>query len=179
MDQLSFLHLRSGRLNLVAVNSEVRAVHAAEIAAAALVRRNHVRRMIAFGIKGRRKREDLGGTEFHAETAGLAALNDDGYASFCHEYPHKQGLGAPVVQSALWSRYGQRGVMGITEACEIERAQKGLKTRAPGLDLRRMVPLLPQFSLCKELAYDGGHVAMLPIHGIIQPTHIFIGNLAG
>src|ERR1019366_4337790 len=82
-------HVRLGGLSLVAVNGEVGTVHAAAIAAAALLRRDHVRRMIAFGIKSRGKRQDLGGAEFHTEPTGLATLNDDGYASFCcHEYPH-------------------------------------------------------------------------------------------
>jgi len=108
----------------VTVDGEVRAVHAAKIAAATLLRRDHVRRMIAFGIKCRGKRQHLGGTKFHTEPTGLATLNDNGYASFCHEYPHKRGLGAPEVQSALWGACGQGGVMWVTEACEVERRAK-------------------------------------------------------
>src|ERR1700685_1602586 len=41
---------RLGRLNFMTVDGEVRAVHAAEIAATALLGLNYVRRMIAFGI---------------------------------------------------------------------------------------------------------------------------------
>ncbi len=85
----------------MAVDGEVRAVHTAEVAATAFVGRHYVRRMIALGIECRGERQDFGGTELHAKTAGFTALDDDGYASFCHEYPHEQGLGAPEVQTAL------------------------------------------------------------------------------
>src|SRR6266536_1055400 len=88
-------HLRFGRLGLIAVDGKVRTVHAAQIAAAALIWRHHMRRMIAFGIKCRGKREHLGGTELHAEPACLTSLDNDGDASFCHEYPHEQGRGRP------------------------------------------------------------------------------------
>lgn len=30
------------------------------------------------------------GTELHAEPARLTTLDDDGYATFSHEYPHGQ-----------------------------------------------------------------------------------------
>jgi hypothetical protein len=46
---------------------------------------NDMRRMVALGIKSGRECEHVGGTKLHAEAAGLAVLDDDGNASFCHE----------------------------------------------------------------------------------------------
>ena len=64
-DQLSFRHLplriglRSGVF--VAEDGEVGAVHAAQVAAAAFFRRDHVGRMVSLGIECRRERENLVG----------------------------------------------------------------------------------------------------------------------
>jgi hypothetical protein len=41
--------------------------------------------MVALGIKSGRECKHVGGTKLHAEAAGLAVLDDDGNASFCHE----------------------------------------------------------------------------------------------
>jgi hypothetical protein len=43
--------------------------------------------MISLGIESRRQRQNLGWTELHAETASLAAFDDDGNATFGHERP--------------------------------------------------------------------------------------------
>ena len=40
--------------------------------------------MVALGIEGGRERKHVRGTKLHAETAGLAALHDDGNTSFSH-----------------------------------------------------------------------------------------------
>ena len=56
---------------------EIRAVHSTKIAAAAFFGVDHVGRVIALGVEGGRERKDVGGTELHAEPAGLAALHDD------------------------------------------------------------------------------------------------------
>jgi len=52
-----------------------------------------MRRMIALGIERRRKRKNLRGTEFHAETAGLATLYNDINLTFSHCIPHSRELG--------------------------------------------------------------------------------------
>src|SRR5205823_2420843 len=72
---------------LVAVDREVGAVHAAQVAAATLFWLNHVRRMVSLGIEGGRERQDLGGTELHAKAARLTALHNDVNSTFCHESP--------------------------------------------------------------------------------------------
>ena len=55
-----------------------------------------VGRMIALGIKCRGECPDLGRDKLYAKPAGLTALDNDGYASFCcHEYPNKQGVSCP------------------------------------------------------------------------------------
>src|SRR5271169_4019646 len=78
--------LRLGLLaGFVAEDGEVRAVHAAQIASRTLLRVDHVRRVIALGIKRRRKRQHLGGTELDAEAAGLAAFHHNLDRAFCHE----------------------------------------------------------------------------------------------
>src|SRR5581483_3338276 len=69
------------------INCEVRAVHAAQITAAALLRCHHVWRMVPLGVESGRQRQHPGRTELHAEAAGFAALNDDGNAPFCHVHP--------------------------------------------------------------------------------------------
>src|SRR5512132_4099636 len=81
--------------NSLPVNGEVRTVHSAQVAATALLGRNHVRRMVALGVKGRRQREHLGRTELHAESARLTALNDDRNATFCHGFPHDEVKNTP------------------------------------------------------------------------------------
>jgi hypothetical protein len=111
--------LRLGVLTLVSVDSKIRTIHAAEIATAALVRRDYVRWMIAFGIESGRKRKNLGGTEFHAEPACFATLDNNGYASFSHKNPHNGVLRTPVVQKALWVFLSQDGVTHVTAACEV------------------------------------------------------------
>jgi hypothetical protein len=42
--------------------------------------------MVALGIESRRERKHLGGTKLHTESAGFAALDDDGNTPFCHGY---------------------------------------------------------------------------------------------
>src|SRR5919108_6033687 len=81
-------HLLLGDTVLVAEDGEVGAVHAAQIAAAALFRGHYVRRVIALGVERRRERQDLRRAELHAETAGLAALDDNLDCAFCHRDPH-------------------------------------------------------------------------------------------
>src|SRR5271165_2244094 len=63
---------------------EIRAVHTAEIAAAAFFGVDHVGRVIALGVEGGREREDVGGTELHAEPTSLAALYYDLNRTFSH-----------------------------------------------------------------------------------------------
>src|ERR1700758_3203353 len=76
VDPLSFL--TSTRLrDLGSGDREVRAIHAAEIAAAAFFGMHHVRWMVALRLEGGREREHVRGTELHAKATGLAALNDD------------------------------------------------------------------------------------------------------
>jgi hypothetical protein len=73
--------------DLVAIDSEIGAVHAAQVAPAAFLRMNHVRRMIPLGIEGGRERKNFRRTEFHAKTASLAALHNNINLTFCHWYP--------------------------------------------------------------------------------------------
>jgi hypothetical protein len=40
--------------------------------------------MVALGIESGRQGEHLGGTKLHTESAGFAALDDDGNTAFCH-----------------------------------------------------------------------------------------------
>src|SRR6516164_4217708 len=65
-------------------DSEIGAIHTAQIAAAALLGIDHVGRVIALGVEGGRERQDVGGTELHAEPTGLTALYDDLNRTFCH-----------------------------------------------------------------------------------------------
>jgi hypothetical protein len=44
-----------------------------------------MRRVIALGVKGRRQSQNFGWTELHAKTASLAALDDNGNATFGHD----------------------------------------------------------------------------------------------
>src|SRR5215469_3742061 len=91
---LLWVRSRSGDLRLVFLfsisgifeteDSEIGAIHTAEIAAAALLWIDHVGRMIAFGVEGGRERQHMGGTELHAEPTGLTALCKDLNRTFCH-----------------------------------------------------------------------------------------------
>src|SRR5579884_1150213 len=87
------IHLRSRarfrRGRAISEDGEIGTVHAAQIAAAALLGRHQVRRVISLGVERGGEREHLGGAKFHAEAAGLAALHHDGNRTFsCQEHPH-------------------------------------------------------------------------------------------
>src|SRR6266568_858934 len=77
---------RRGR-GLVAVNREVGTIHAAQIASAALLRIDYMRWVITLGIEGGGECEYLGGTELNTEATGLATLDHNRNASFCHGTP--------------------------------------------------------------------------------------------
>src|SRR5208283_1921011 len=72
---------------LVAEDCEVRAIHAAQVAATALLRMGHVRGVITLSVKSMGERQYVSGTELHAETAGLTALHDDLHRTFGHLLP--------------------------------------------------------------------------------------------
>src|SRR5271157_5640296 len=77
-----------GRRRLfVPVDREVRAIHAAQIAAAALLRMDHVRSVITLGVESRGERQNVRGTELYAESAGFTALNHDLHRTFSHCCP--------------------------------------------------------------------------------------------
>src|SRR5580704_8034109 len=78
---------------LVSEDGEVRTVHAAQIAATALLRMDHVRSVITLGVKGRGERQHVRGTKLHAESAGLTALDYDLYRTFGHCCPFFLGPG--------------------------------------------------------------------------------------
>src|ERR1017187_1765081 len=72
---------------LVTEDREVGAIHAAQIATAALLRMDHVRSVITLGIKGGGERQDVRGTELHAESAGLTSLDYDLHRTLGHCCP--------------------------------------------------------------------------------------------
>src|SRR5579864_8449225 len=87
------IHLRSRvrfrRGKAIAEDREIGTVHAAQIAAAALLSRDQMRRVISLGVERGGERENFGWTKFHAEAAGLAALHHDGNRTFSYqEHPH-------------------------------------------------------------------------------------------
>src|SRR5271165_1562165 len=82
--------LRRGRL-LVAEDSEVGAVHAAQVAATALFRMDQVRGVITLGVESRGDRQNFCGTKFHAKTAGFTALYHDLHCTFGHDLPFYDG----------------------------------------------------------------------------------------
>jgi hypothetical protein len=41
--------------------------------------------MVALGVEGGGERQNLGRTELHAKATSLAALDDDGNTTLCHE----------------------------------------------------------------------------------------------
>src|SRR5262249_41653369 len=112
------LRLRSARRGFfrirhsLAVDCEVRAVHPAQIAAAALFRRHYVRRGIALGIESGGERQNFGRTEFDAESARFTALHDNGNSSLCHQEPPKECCHPKLLK--LWQPASQQGVMAIT-----------------------------------------------------------------
>ena len=57
--------------SLRAVDCEIRAVHAAQVAAAAFFRMHDMGRMIALGIEGGRERQHMRGTKLHAKATAL------------------------------------------------------------------------------------------------------------
>src|SRR5664279_716130 len=75
------------RRQLVSEDGEVGAVHAAQIATAALLRMDHVRSVITLGVKSGGERQDVRGTELHAESAGLTSLDYDLHRTLGHCCP--------------------------------------------------------------------------------------------
>src|SRR5215831_14263459 len=109
---------RLGLGSAISIDREGGTVHSAQIAAAAVLRRDHVRRMIAFGIKCRGQRQDFGRTELHAKPARLTSLDDNGNPSFGHDTPTRESDGAPEVLRHYGFAFSQRGVMWVTKVCE-------------------------------------------------------------
>src|ERR1035438_5271610 len=72
---------------LIPENREVGAIHAAQIATAALLRVDHVRSVISLGVKSRGERQNVRGTELYAESAGLTALNHNLHRTLGHCCP--------------------------------------------------------------------------------------------
>src|ERR1039457_5626552 len=72
---------------LVPEDGEVGAIHAAQIAAAAFLRMDHVRSVITLGVKSGGERQDVRGTELHAESAGLTSLHYDLHRTLGHCCP--------------------------------------------------------------------------------------------
>src|SRR5271157_2616985 len=72
---------------LVSEVGEIGTVHAAQIAATALLRMDHVRSVITLSVESRGERQNFCGTELHAETAGLTALHHDLHRTFSHCCP--------------------------------------------------------------------------------------------
>ena len=100
-------------------NREVRTVHAAKIAPAALLESDHVRRMIALGIEGGREREHLGRTELHTKATGLTALDDNGNTSFGHGTPTLGVMGTRSTRGNYGLGLSHQGVTWITDAREV------------------------------------------------------------
>jgi hypothetical protein len=66
--------------------------------------------MVSLGIESGGESQDFGGTELHAKTTGLAALNNDMDASFCHLNPHGSG----AVDTPEWKfDYRMAGLSGV------------------------------------------------------------------
>jgi hypothetical protein len=78
---LSRLALRLNRwpgLRLpVTENREIRAVHAAKVAARAFISVNQVWRVVTLGVERRRELQDMGRAELDAEPASFTAFGDD------------------------------------------------------------------------------------------------------
>jgi hypothetical protein len=69
---------RRARLWLpVTENGEIRAIHAAQIAAGAFVSVYKMRWVVAFGVERRGELQDVGGAEFHTEATSLTSFGDD------------------------------------------------------------------------------------------------------
>ena len=83
----AFTVTSGARSRLGAVDGEIRAIHAAQVATAALLRMHDMGRMVALGIEGGRKRQNFGWTKLRTEAAGFTALHHNRNTSFCHEFP--------------------------------------------------------------------------------------------
>jgi len=74
--------------------------------------------MVALRVEGGREREHVRGTKLHAKATGLAALDDDGNASFCHESTPAKSNVTPMFNCGGCDYAGKGcwdGVMVITE----------------------------------------------------------------
>ena len=156
----------------VAVNGKIRTVHAAQVAAAALVRRYNMRWMIAFGIKRRRKREHFSRTEFHAESARFTSLDNYGNAPFRHKYPHKQECELPFFMKNHYGFFvSQDGVMWVTESCEAGHRSraKNLRQKTSQFKPKRHELQLPRERHIRGFRQPCDPYAAVPLVPDIQP----------
>jgi hypothetical protein len=82
-------------------------------------------RVIALGVEGRRERQHFGWTELHAETASLAAFDDDGNATFGHDKTPTWGVKGTPNPQKLWRLMSVTGVTGITRSGDVGRGAGG------------------------------------------------------
>src|SRR5262249_3222121 len=82
-------------------DGEVGAVHPTQIAAAAFLGSDYVRRMITLGVISGTERQNVSGAEFDTESTPLAALNGDGNKTFGHEALQDESPGQPCTTRAI------------------------------------------------------------------------------
>lgn len=114
----------------LAIDGEIGAIHAAQIAAAALFGRDYVGRMVPLGVESRGESQHFGRAELDAKATGFATLHHNGNTSFCHGTPTLEVLGTPKTLDNYVVPLSQWGVTGITSASDLAQTGAALETRA-------------------------------------------------
>ena len=114
----------------LAIDGEIGAIHTAEIAAPALLGRDHVRRMVPLGVESRGESQHFGRAELDAKATGFATLYHNGNTSFCHGTPTLEVLGTSKTLDNYVVHLSQGGVTGITGASDLAQTDAALEIRA-------------------------------------------------
>jgi hypothetical protein len=96
------LGLRRSRLfESVPEDGEIRAIHAAKVAATALFGIDYMRRVVALRIESRGERQNVGGAKLNTERTALAPLDVDGDGAFSQVDLPVNNFGATGVPTYL------------------------------------------------------------------------------
>jgi hypothetical protein len=111
--------------------------------------------VIALGIESGRERQDFRGTEFHAETTCLAALDDDGNTTFGHDKTPTWGAQRHSrIHQKLWPLRPAAGVMEITCGGDVDANLKTAKLGKICMERRALTLQDTQKAAAQECALD-------------------------
>jgi hypothetical protein len=108
-----------------------------------------MRRVIALGVESRRQSQNFGWTKLHAETTSLAALDDNGNATFGHDKTPTWGVQGTPNPQKLWRLKSVTGVTGITRSGDVARS--GRPQNKAALARKKAIPIFRDRRTLRQL----------------------------